>query len=756
MKYSKTMIHDIEMLRGFYAAYSEKVRSARQALGRPLTLAEKILYAHLYDGTMKAAYERGVDYANFRPDRVAMQDATAQMALLQFMNAGRDHVAVPSTVHCDHLICACDGAGKDLPAACSANREVYEFLSSAAARYGIGFWSPGAGIIHQVVLENYAFPGGMMVGTDSHTPNAGGLGMVAIGVGGADAVDVMAGMEWELKVPRIIGVRLTGELSGWASPKDVILRLAGILTVKGGTNAIIEYFGPGTASLSCTGKATICNMGAEVGATTSLFPYDERMAAYLRATGRAEVADMASGVAADLCADPEVTQQPEAYYDRIIDINLSELEPYVNGPFTPDAACPISEMQQRVEREGFPPEVEVCLIGSCTNSSYQDLARAASVARQAVSAGLKPKAALIVNPGSEQIRATAERDGLLPILREAGAVVMTNACGPCIGQWQRKTDNPTRRNSIVTSFNRNFAKRADGNPNTHAFIASPEMAVAYVFSGKLSFNPATDSLTTPEGDTFRFTIPQGEELPTNGFAMCDMGYVAPKDGSAEPVIRPDSERLQVLAPFAPWDGNDLEGVNLLIKTQGKCTTDHISMAGPWLKYRGHLQNISRNILMGAVNAFNGKTNAVQCALDGQEHPVWEAAQAYRDGGNGSFVVAEDNYGEGSSREHAAMEPRYLGVRFIIAKSFARIHETNLKKQGVLALTFAHSADYDKVREGDTVTVCGLSHFAPGQPLTVVLKHTDGTCESIEACHTYNEMQIAWFKAGSALGSLRQA
>lgn len=748
------MIHDIEMLRNFYAAYADRVAEARKTLGRPLTLAEKILYAHLYHGCPESAYERGVAYANFRPDRVAMQDATAQMALLQFMNAGRERVAVPSTVHCDHLICACDGVKKDLPAACASNREVYDFLASAAARYGIGYWKPGAGIIHQVVLENYAFPGGMMVGTDSHTPNAGGLGMVAIGVGGADAVDVMAGMEWELKVPRIIGVRLTGELSGWASPKDVILRLAGILTVKGGTNAIIEYFGPGTASLSCTGKATICNMGAEVGATTSLFPYDERMAAYLRATGRAEVADMATRVAADLCADAEVALQPEAYYDRIIDINLSELEPYVNGPFTPDAACPVSGMKERVEREGFPPEVEVCLIGSCTNSSYQDLARAASVARQAVSAGLKPKALLIVNPGSEQICATAERDCLLPALRDAGAVVMTNACGPCIGQWQRKTDNPTRRNSIVTSFNRNFAKRADGNPNTHAFIASPEMAVAYVFAGRLSFNPATDALTTPEGKEFFFSVPQGEELPTGGFAFCDMGFAPPMEGSAPPVISPDSERLQVLAPFAPWDGKDWENVNLLIKTQGKCTTDHISMAGPWLKYRGHLQNISRNMLMGAVNAFTGKTNAVKCALDGEEHPVWEAAQAYRDSGCGSFVVAEDNYGEGSSREHAAMEPRYLGVRFIMAKSFARIHETNLKKQGVLALTFAHPADYDKVREGDTAAVCGLTQFAPGQPLTVVLKHTDGTCEEIEACHTYNEMQIAWFKAGSALGSLR--
>ena len=748
------MIHDIEMLRSFYAAYANRVAEARKVLGRPLTLAEKILYAHLYNGTPKAAYERGVDYANFRPDRVAMQDATAQMALLQFMNAGREHVAVPSTVHCDHLICACDGVKKDLPTACNANREVYDFLASAAARYGIGFWKPGAGIIHQVVLENYAFPGGMMVGTDSHTPNAGGLGMVAIGVGGADAVDVMAGMEWELKVPRIIGVRLTGKLSGWASPKDVILRLAGILTVKGGTNAIIEYFGPGTASLSCTGKATICNMGAEVGATTSLFPYDERMAAYLKSTGRSEVAMMASGVAEDLCADPKVAMQPELYYDRIIDINLSELEPYVNGPFTPDAACPISGMKERVKQEDFPSKVEVCLIGSCTNSSYQDLARAASVARQAVNAGLKPKAQLIVNPGSEQICATAERDGLLPILREAGAVVMTNACGPCIGQWQRKTDDPTRRNSIVTSFNRNFAKRADGNPNTHAFIASPEMAVAYVFAGELGFNPATDALVAPDGQEFFFSVPEGSELPIDGFAPCEMGYVAPAEGSAEPVIRPDSERLQVLAPFAPWDGKDLEGVSLLIKTQGKCTTDHISMAGPWLKYRGHLQNISRNMLMGAVNAFNGKTNAVKCALDGEERPVWEAAQAYRDAGCGSFVVAEDNYGEGSSREHAAMEPRYLGVRFILAKSFARIHETNLKKQGVLALTFANPADYDKVREGDTASVCGLAQFAPGQSLSVELKHTDGTTENIEACHTYNEMQIAWFKAGSALGSLR--
>lgn len=744
--YSK-MAFDINMLSDFYASYVGKVSAARQLLGRPLTLAEKILYAHLYNGLPEAPLKRLEDYANFRPDRVAMQDATAQMAVLQFINAGKDSVAVPSTVHCDHLICAQDGAEVDLKAAISTNAEVYDFLQSAAARYGIGFWKPGAGIIHQVVLENYAFPGGMMVGTDSHTPNAGGLGMLAIGVGGADAVDVMAGMEWELKVPKIIGVHLTGSLSGWASAKDVILKLAGILTVKGGTNAIIEYFGEGTRSLSCTGKATICNMGAEVGATTSTFPFDEKMAEYLCATGREDVAKMAEACSSELCQDPEVLANPSAYYDEVIEIDLSSLEPHVNGPFTPDAACELSKMKQRVSEMGYPEAVEVSLIGSCTNSSYQDLCRAASIAESALSAGLKPKASLIINPGSEQIRATAERDGILPTLKKAGAIVMTNACGPCIGQWKRKTDDPLHRNSIVTSFNRNFAKRADGNPNTHAFIVSPEIAVATAFGGVLGFDPRVDSV-----DGFRFSAPKGDELPKNGFAPCDNGYLAPKEGAPAPVINPSSKRLQILKPFAAWDGKDFCSLPLLIKTKGKCTTDHISMAGPWLKFRGHLENISDNMLMGAVNAFNGKTNAVENFLQEGEMAVSASAKAYRDAGFGSIVVAEDNYGEGSSREHAAMEPRFLGVKVILAKSFARIHETNLKKQGMLALTFATPSDYDKVQAGDRIDVKCAS-IAPGQKIEVVLHHIDGSQDAILACHTYNDQQIAWFKAGSALNSL---
>lgn len=748
------MAHDIEMQRRFYRDFPARVANARQAQKRALTLTEKILYAHLYNnGTVGQTFARGCDYATFRPDRVAMQDATAQMALLQFMNAGRDAVAVPSTVHCDHLICASDGAGIDLPAAKDTNREVYEFLQSAAARYGIGFWRPGSGIIHQVVLENYAFPGGMMVGTDSHTPNAGGLGMVAIGVGGADAVDVMTGMEWELKMPRIIGVRLKGRLREWCTPKDVILHLAGLLTVKGGTNAVIEYFGEGTASLSCTGKATICNMGAEVGATTSVFPYDGRMGTYLRATGRAETADLADSVADELRADAETAADPEKFYDRVIEIDLDWLEPYINGPFTPDAACPVSRMAERVRTEQFPAEVEVCLIGSCTNSSYEDLARAASVMKQAAAAGLKPRAQIIVNPGSEQIRTTAERDGILPALREAGAVVMANACGPCIGQWRRKTDDPVRRNSIVTTFNRNFAKRADGNPNTHAFIVSPEMAVAFALSGRLDFNPLTDTLEGADGTSLRLSAPCGDELPRKGFAPCDAGYTAPQPGSPAPVIREGSERLQRLMPFTPPADNDFSGLRLLIKTSGKCTTDHISMAGPWLRYRGHLQNISRNLLMGATNAFNGQTNAVLNALTGQTEAVSAVAEAYRDAGSGSFVVAEDNYGEGSSREHAAMEPRYLGVRLILAKSFARIHETNLKKQGILALTFARAADYDRIAEGDRLAVNGLKDFAPGRPLSLTVTHANGSREEIEARHTYNDVQIGWFRAGSALNAV---
>lgn len=747
------MIHDFEHLQRFYANYAARVGQARESLGRPLTLAEKILYAHLYADGAVPRYVRGEDYADFRPDRVAMQDATAQMALLQFMNAGRERVAVPSTVHCDHLIQAYRGREADLPVACRDNAEVYDFLRTVASRYGIGFWRPGSGIIHQVVLENYAFPGGMMVGTDSHTPNAGGLGMLAIGVGGADAVDVMAGMEWELKVPRLIGVKLTGRMSGWTSPKDVILKLAGLLTVKGGTNAIIEYFGDGVSTISCTGKASICNMGAEVGATTSVFPYDERMKVYLEATDRTDVAAMADSVAGDLKADPEVYDNPKAYYDQLITIDLTTLEPYVNGPFTPDAACPISELAARVESQGYPTRMEVGLIGSCTNSSYQDLSRAASVARQALEQRIPVASPLIVNPGSERIRATAERDGLIDTLKAFGATIMTNACGPCIGQWRRVTDDPTHRNSIVTSFNRNFAKRADGNPNTHAFIASPEIAVALTIAGDLRFNPLTGTLTNRDGEAVKLQEPQGDELPRAGFQTGDEGYVAPGTTHEAVCIAPDSERLQVLQPFPAWDGQDFDRLPLLIKTQGKCTTDHISMAGPWLRYRGHLQNISRNLLMGATNAFNGQTNSVRNELTGEYDAVSAVAADYKAHGLGSIVVAEENYGEGSSREHAAMEPRFLGVKVILAKSFARIHETNLKKQGVLALTFVDKADYDRVREDDRVSVGGVTRLAPGSHLTLTLHHADGTAETFLAQHTYNKQQIAWFKAGSALNSL---
>lgn len=746
------MIYDIEMLRNFYASYAAKVDLAKKKLGRAMTLAEKILYAHLYDENTLSAFRRGEDYVNFRPDRVAMQDATAQMALLQFMNAGKQTSAVPATVHCDHLIQACKGAKTDLPVACQTNQEVYDFLKSVAAKYGIGFWKPGAGIIHQVVLENYAFPGGMMVGTDSHTPNAGGLGMIAIGVGGADAVDVMTGMEWELKMPKLIGVKLTGALSGWASPKDVILKLAGILTVKGATNAIIEYFGEGTASLSATGKATICNMGAEVGATTSAFPFDDEMARYLCATGREEIAALASDAAECLQADAEVLSNPEAYYDRIIEIDLSALEPYLNGPFTPDAACPISEFAAKVKANGYPQRMEVGLIGSCTNSSYQDLSRAASLARQVKAKGIPMAAPLIINPGSEQVYCTARRDGMIADFESVGAVIMTNACGPCIGQWKRETDDNTRPNSIVTSFNRNFAKRADGNPNTHAFVASPEVAMALAIAGDLCFNPLTDTLTDVNGNPVKLDAPVGDTLPVNGFTVDDNGYVAPPaDGSGVEVsIAPDSQRLQRLAPFAPWDGNDLTDMPLLIKTQGKCTTDHISMAGPWLRFRGHLENISDNMLMGAVNAFNGQTNHVWNCLTGTYEAVSAVAKQYKAAGMASIVVAEENYGEGSSREHAAMEPRFLNVRVILAKSFARIHETNLKKQGMLALTFADKADYDKIQEQDRISVTGLKDFAPGRPLQIVVTHKNGSTDVFAANHTYNEMQIRWFKAGSAL------
>ena len=748
------MVYDIDMLRSFYSNFPKRVDAAREQVGRPLTLAEKILYAHLYEESDICPFRRGEDYVNFRPDRVAMQDATAQMALLQFMNAGKSKSAVPATVHCDHLIQANMGAKTDIATATQSNSEVYDFLKSVSDKYGIGFWKPGAGIIHQVVLENYAFPGGMMIGTDSHTPNAGGLGMIAIGVGGADAVDVMTGMEWELKMPKLIGVKLTGSLSGWASPKDVILKLAGILTVKGGTNAIIEYFGPGAASLSATGKATICNMGAEVGATTSLFPFDLNMATYLRATGRDDVAEWATAVSDYLEADMDVQAQPDSFYDRVIVINLSELEPHINGPFTPDAATPISEFATKVKENGWPRKMEVGLIGSCTNSSYQDLSRAASIARQAAEDKIPVAAPLIINPGSEQIRYTAERDGILGDFEQIGATIMANACGPCIGQWKRHTDDNTRKNSIVTSFNRNFAKRADGNPNTHAFVASPELTLALTIAGDLCFNPLTDTLKTADGREVKLKEPEGTDFPPKGFEVKDNGYVAPTGKDAEVVINPGSNRLQVLKPFAAWDGKELIEMPLLLKAEGKCTTDHISMAGLWLRFRGHLENISDNMLMGAVNAFNGKTNSILNQLNGKYEAVSAVAKQYKAKGISSIVVAEENYGEGSSREHAAMEPRFLNVKVILAKSFARIHETNLKKQGMLALTFADKDDYKKVREEDKISIVGLKEFAPGKPLTAILYHADGTEESFAVNHTYNELQIKWFKAGAALNAAR--
>ena len=748
------MVYDIDMLRSFYSNFPKRVDAAREQVGRPLTLAEKILYAHLYEESDICPFRRGEDYVNFRPDRVAMQDATAQMALLQFMNAGKSKSAVPATVHCDHLIQANMGAKTDIATATQSNSEVYDFLKSVSDKYGIGFWKPGAGIIHQVVLENYAFPGGMMIGTDSHTPNAGGLGMIAIGVGGADAVDVMTGMEWELKMPKLIGVKLTGSLSGWASPKDVILKLAGILTVKGGTNAIIEYFGPGAASLSATGKATICNMGAEVGATTSLFPFDLNMATYLRATGRDDVAEWATAVSDYLEADMDVQAQPDSFYDRVIVINLSELEPHINGPFTPDAATPISEFATKVKENGWPRKMEVGLIGSCTNSSYQDLSRAASIARQAAEDKIPVAAPLIINPGSEQIRYTAERDGILGDFEQIGATIMANACGPCIGQWKRHTDDNTRKNSIVTSFNRNFAKRADGNPNTHAFVASPELTLALTIAGDLCFNPLTDTLKTADGREVKLKEPEGTDFPPKGFEVKDNGYVAPTGKDAEVVINLGSNRLQVLKPFTAWDGKELIEMPLLLKAEGKCTTDHISMAGPWLRFRGHLENISDNMLMGAVNAFNGKTNSILNQLNGKYEAVSAVAKQYKAKGISSIVVAEENYGEGSSREHAAMEPRFLNVKVILAKSFARIHETNLKKQGMLALTFADKDDYKKVREEDKISIVGLKEFAPGKPLTAILYHADGTEESFAVNHTYNELQIKWFKAGAALNAAR--
>ncbi len=750
------MAFDIDMIKKVYSQYDERVKAARQVVNKPLTLAEKILYTHLWDGNASEAYERGKSYVDFAPDRVAMQDATAQMALLQFMQAGRPQAAVPSTVHCDHLIQARDGAAEDLNRAKNESSEVFNFLSSVSNKYGIGFWKPGAGIIHQVVLENYAFPGGMMIGTDSHTVNAGGLGMVAIGVGGADACDVMAGLPWELKFPKLIGVKLTGKLSGWAAPKDVILKVAGILTVKGGTGAIVEYFGEGAESLSCTGKGTICNMGAEIGATTSTFGYDASMERYLRATDRAEVADAANAIKEHLTADPEVYANPEQYFDQLIEINLSELEPSLNGPFTPDLYTPISRMREEAGKNGWPTKVEWGLIGSCTNSSYEDLSRAASIARQAVEKGLVTKAEFGINPGSEQVRFTADRDGLLKTFEDLNATIFTNACGPCIGMWDRAGSEKQEKNTIVHSFNRNFAKRADGNPNTFAFVTSPEMVAAIAISGDLGFNPLTDTLTNKNGEQVKLDPPTGDELPEKGFAVDDPGYQAPAaDGSSVTVdVSPDSDRLQLLEPFAAWEGTDLKGLKLLIKAKGKCTTDHISMAGPWLKYRGHLDNISNNMLIGAVNFFNDKTDNVKNQLTGEYGPVPATQRDYKANGIGSIVVGDENYGEGSSREHAAMEPRHLGVRAVLVKSFARIHETNLKKQGMLGLTFANKDDYDKINEDDTIDIIGLTEFAPNKPLTLVLHHADGTSEEILANHTYNEQQIGWFKAGGALNIIR--
>lgn len=749
------MAFDINLIRKVYEQLPGKVAAARTLLGRPLTFAEKVLYSHAYEAP-SVIFARGKDYVNFAPDRVAMQDATAQMALLQFSTCGRSQVAVPSTVHCDHLIQAKVGAVEDLATAVDVNKEVYDFLASISDKYGIGFWRAGAGIIHQVVLENYAFPGGMMIGTDSHTPNAGGLGMIAIGVGGADAVDVMAGLAWELKMPKLIGVKLTGKMNGWTSAKDIILKVAGILTVKGGTGAIVEYFGEGAESLSCTGKATICNMGAEIGATCSMFAYDEKMADYLRGTSRADVAELANGVASELRADSEVLDNPAAYYDQLIEINLDELEPYVNGPFTPDLATPISEMAAAVKEHGWPDQVEVALIGSCTNSSYEDISRSAFIANDAMSKGLKAKSEFTITPGSEMVRFTIERDGFLRTFDKMGGVVLANACGPCIGQWARHVSDPAKKNTIVTSFNRNFAKRNDGLSSTHAFVASPEIVTAFAIAGSLSFNPLKDKLTNEAGEEVMLDEPQGYEMPPAGFDVEDAGYVAPaEDGSSVQVkVSPTSDRLQLLAPFSAWDGKDYSGLKLLIKAFGKCTTDHISMAGPWLKYRGHLDNISNNMLIGAVNAFNMDTNKVKNQLTGEYGEVPQVQRSYKAAGLGSIVVGDENYGEGSSREHAAMEPRHLGVNVILVKSFARIHETNLKKQGMLAITFADKSDYDKIQENDTVDVIGLTTFAPGVQLTVVFNHEDGSKDEIKVNHTYNQQQIEWFIAGGALNVIR--
>jgi aconitate hydratase len=754
----KIMAFDIEMIKKVYENMPSRIEAARKLIGKPLTLTEKILYSHLTEGNTTSIYERGNSYVDFAPDRVAMQDATAQMALLQFMQAGRPKVAVPSTVHCDHLINAKVEAKQDLAFANEESKEVFDFLSSVSNKYGIGFWKPGAGIIHQVVLENYAFPGGMMIGTDSHTVNAGGLGMLAIGVGGADACDVMAGLPWELKFPKLIGVKLTGKLSGWASPKDVILKVAGILTVKGGTGAIVEYFGEGATSMSCTGKGTICNMGAVIGATTSTFGYDDSMERYLRATGRADVADLANGVREHLTADAECYANPELYFDQVIELNLSELEPHINGPFTPDLATPISKMKEVAAAHGWPTNIEVGLIGSCTNSSYEDISRAASLAKQVADKNLKTKAEFTITPGSEQVRYTIERDGFIDTFHKIGATVFANACGPCIGMWTRMGAEKKEKNSIIHSFNRNFAARQDGNPNTHAFVASPEITTAIAISGRLDFNPLTDTLTNENGEQVKLDEPTGMELPSKGFAVEDAGYQAPAaDGSGVQVnVSPTSSRLQLLDPFAAWEGKDLMGLRLLIKAKGKCTTDHISMAGPWLKFRGHLDNISNNMLIGAINAFNDKANSVKNQLNGTYDEVPKVQRMYKAAGEFSIVVGEENYGEGSSREHAAMEPRHLGVRAVLVKSFARIHETNLKKQGMLALTFANKEDYDLIQEDDKFNLLGLTDFKPGKALRLVINHKNGTTDTINCNHTYNEQQIEWFKAGGALNIIRKS
>ena len=750
------MVFDLEMIKKVYAKFPERVDAARKVVGKPLTLAEKILYAHLWDGNATVAHERGKSYVDFAPDRVAMQDATAQMALLQFMQAGKKQVAVPSTVHADHLIQAKVGASKDLQESLNQNNEVFTFLSSISSKYGIGFWKPGAGIIHQVVLENYAFPGGMMIGTDSHTVNAGGLGMVAIGVGGADAVDVMAGMAWELKFPKLIGIKLTGKLNGWTSAKDVILKVADILTVKGGTGAIVEYFGEGAISLSCTGKGTICNMGAEIGATTSTFGYDDSMRRYLASTGRQEVVDAADKIADYLTGDKEVYENPEAYFDQVITIDLNTLEPHVNGPFTPDRGTPISKLKAEAEANGWPLKVEWGLIGSCTNSSYEDIARAASIVEQAVEKGLVSKAEFGINPGSEQVRYTIARDGFIDTFEKLGTKIFTNACGPCIGQWDREGADKGEKNTIIHSFNRNFSKRADGNPNTHSFVASPEMVAALAIAGDLGFNPITDTLTNANGEQVKLNAPTGDELPKKGFAVEDAGYQAPAEdgGAIDVAVSPTSSRLQLLENFPIWDGANITDAKLLIKVQGKCTTDHISMAGPWLKYRGHLDNISNNMLIGAVNAFNGEANKVKNQLTGEYGEVPAVQRAYKAANVPSIVVGDHNYGEGSSREHAAMEPRHLGVRAVIVKSFARIHETNLKKQGMLGLTFSNEADYDKIKENDTFNFVDLVDFAPGKPLIVEILHEDGSKDAISLNHTYNDSQIEWFKAGSALNLIK--